>query len=220
MFNKKNLIYAALFLGSFVVMNVGIFFLLKATQPKVGKRIELAKASGAGVSEETKSADGSAKDSAKTVQPGDSAMASQSAAPIATDSIQSGVEKEIADAEKEAAGNANSGDKSGDNNSKSAQANQQATNSADSSGKSSQSDVAEVSASVKGGDAKQLGKLAKLLEGMKPVEAAGIIGQLSDDAIVSLVMKMKDRNAAKMLAALPVDQAGRIADRMSELATR
>jgi len=67
------------------------------------------------------------------------------------------------------------------------------------------------------GDEKQLKKLAKLLEGMKPSEAAAIASRLATADVVTLVMRMKDRKAAKMLAAMPVDKATRVAMRMSEL---
>jgi flagellar motility protein MotE (MotC chaperone) len=62
----------------------------------------------------------------------------------------------------------------------------------------------------------QMAKLGKLLESMKPDEAAAIASQLTIDQIVVLVMRMKDRAAGKMLAALPVDQAAQVAVKMSK----
>jgi len=79
--------------------------------------------------------------------------------------------------------------------------------------KSSETAVAAV------GDEKQMAKLAKLLESVKPGEAATIAARLDTDQIVALVMKMKDRSAGKMLAAMPPEQAAKIALRMSEMAT-
>jgi hypothetical protein len=64
---------------------------------------------------------------------------------------------------------------------------------------------------------KELAKLAKVLEGMKPAEAAAIASRLGTEEIVALVMKMKDRKAAKMMAELPVDLAAQVAERMSEM---
>jgi flagellar motility protein MotE (MotC chaperone) len=73
---------------------------------------------------------------------------------------------------------------------------------------------------VLAGDAQQVDKLAKLLESMKPVEAADIISHLTTDQIVALVMKMKERTAGRMLAALPIEQAAQVAERMSRTASR
>src|SRR5512136_2019009 len=47
MFNKKNLTWAGLFVASFLIINVGVYFVLKATQPKIGKRMEAVATKGA-----------------------------------------------------------------------------------------------------------------------------------------------------------------------------
>jgi flagellar motility protein MotE (MotC chaperone) len=64
---------------------------------------------------------------------------------------------------------------------------------------------------------KEISKLAKMLEGMKPVEAAAIAERLPDETIVQLVLRMKSRAGAKMMAALPVPIAASVAARMAEL---
>ncbi len=63
----------------------------------------------------------------------------------------------------------------------------------------------------------ELAKLAKMLEGMKPAEAAVIAERLPTDTIVQLVMRMKARSGAKMMASLPVPVAASVAERMTEL---
>lgn len=63
----------------------------------------------------------------------------------------------------------------------------------------------------------EISKLAKLLEGMKPDEAAVIAERLPTETIVQLVMRMKSRNGAKMMASLPVPVAASVATRMAEL---
>lgn len=63
----------------------------------------------------------------------------------------------------------------------------------------------------------EIAKLAKLLEGMKPAEAATIAEGLPTDTIVELVMRMKARSGAKMMASLPVPVAASVAERMAEL---
>ncbi|MCL4305000.1 hypothetical protein KJZ99_03745 [bacterium] len=65
--------------------------------------------------------------------------------------------------------------------------------------------------------AAELAKLAKMLEGMKPAEAAVIAERLPTDTIVQLVMRMKARSGAKMMASLPVPVAASVAERMTEL---
>ncbi|MCB9365972.1 MAG: hypothetical protein H6508_02120 [Calditrichaeota bacterium] len=63
----------------------------------------------------------------------------------------------------------------------------------------------------------EIAKLAKMLEGMKPTEAATIAERLPAETIVQLVMRMKARNGAKMMASLPVPLAASVAERMAEL---
>ncbi|MBK6766416.1 MAG: hypothetical protein IPG71_08885 [bacterium] len=66
-------------------------------------------------------------------------------------------------------------------------------------------------------DGAEIAKLAKVLEGMKPAEAAVIAERLPTDTIVELVMRMKARTGAKMMASLPVPVAANVATRMAEL---
>lgn len=63
----------------------------------------------------------------------------------------------------------------------------------------------------------EIAKLAKVLEGMKPAEAAVIAERLPTETIVELVMRMKSRSGAKMMASLPVPVAASVATRMAEL---
>lgn len=69
-------------------------------------------------------------------------------------------------------------------------------------------------------DSEELAKLAKLLESMKPDDAAAIVARLNTDQIIALVMRMKNRNGGKMLAALPDEKAASVAARMSQTASR
>lgn len=64
-------------------------------------------------------------------------------------------------------------------------------------------------------DPRQLQRLAKLLESMKPQQAAPIMSRLSDETIVALFMHMHERPAAKIMALLPVEQAARVSFLMS-----
>lgn len=82
---------------------------------------------------------------------------------------------------------------------------------------SSASAETEVNVSESPSSTAEISKLAKLLEGMKPDEAAVIAERLPTDTIVDLVMRMKSRNGAKMMASLPVPVAASVATRMAEL---
>jgi flagellar motility protein MotE (MotC chaperone) len=73
---------------------------------------------------------------------------------------------------------------------------------------------------VQAKDAASLAKLAKLLEAMKPAEAASVVSGLDTEQIVALVLKMKDRTAGRMLAALPPDVSVKVALRMSQAAVQ
>jgi len=65
-------------------------------------------------------------------------------------------------------------------------------------------------------DTKRIGRLAKIFEAMKADEAAPVIAQLSDDVTVSILLKMKERPAAKILSVLPVARAATISRLISQ----
>lgn len=67
------------------------------------------------------------------------------------------------------------------------------------------------------GDPRQLQRLAKLLGAMKPQQAAPIMTRLSDETIVALFMSMQERSAAKVMALLPVEQAARVSNLMTQM---
>lgn len=73
-----------------------------------------------------------------------------------------------------------------------------------------------VNAATKG-DSKELECLAKLLETMKPKAAAPIMVQLSDETIVALFMRMRERSAAKVMALLPVNRAASVSRLMTQM---
>jgi flagellar motility protein MotE (MotC chaperone) len=210
MFNKKSLIYAGLFVASFLVINVGVFFFLKMTQPKVGARItdsNTVHAAGDSLAHANATpVDSTLKDSTQQVAdastPADTAKNSDHAAALpAAEEVQPAVTEE-AQAPEETASQ------------------KPETEKAEAVDEQPADNTEAVVTAALAGDAKEMSKLAKLLESMKPGEAADIVSHLSTDQIVTLVMKMKDRSAGKMLAALPIEQAARVAERMSQTASR
>jgi len=203
-FNKKLLIPAGLFVAGFLVINVGMFFFLKATQPKVGGRVETQAAHVPADSLAPASAAVAKTDSSASAAP---QLASADTAAHADSIMPAPVETTVV----------------------SRVADEMAASAADTPVVEPEANVSEAPAepsadevveALQSGDSQQTAKLAKLLESMKPVEAADIASHLSTDQIVAVVMKMKDRTAGRMLAALPIEQAAQVAERMSQTASR
>jgi len=63
----------------------------------------------------------------------------------------------------------------------------------------------------------RMGSLAKLYDGMKPIQVAPLIAKLTDEQAVDVLLKMKPVNAAKILGALSPDRAARISAKMITL---
>lgn len=206
MFNKKILLYAGLFIASFFVINVGVFFFLKATQPKVGARAA-----------ETVAAHATADSLAhEQITHGDS-MHVDSARHLGDEHSLTSAAKEVNQAEE-----TNKQEIAEQKVEEKAQV-PAATAEAKTDIKEEDQPVEKtenIVAAALTGNANEMAKLAKLLESMKPDEAADIVSHLTTDQIVTLVMKMKDRSAGRMLAALPIEQAARVAERMSQTASR
>lgn len=211
---KKLLPTIGLYLGTFVVLNVAMFFLLKLTQP-VPSPSELAMGQ-----------DSTAHDSAHVALHDTSAVAEHAnteqstASGTLTDTTHAGVdamhgEQPAASVTHEQA--------------TVTEQTSQLTNVADStraenagavdslaSGDVPAIEEPEVATETEKSDL-EIAKLAKVLEGMKPAEAAVIAERLPTDTIVQLVMRMKARTGAKMMASLPVQVAASVAERMAEL---
>jgi flagellar motility protein MotE (MotC chaperone) len=65
-------------------------------------------------------------------------------------------------------------------------------------------------------DARQINRLARIFESMKPAEVAPVMSQLTDDVNVMILMKMKERPAGKILSEMPVSRAAAISRMISE----
>jgi flagellar motility protein MotE (MotC chaperone) len=218
---KQYLIYAGMFLGSFLVINVGMYFFLDMTQPDSSLVMNDA-------------ADSTAVHSDSSAVPEQELAAEEAPeqAVVPTDSIEAVAQEQPAPAtqfpdETVAALTEESHPEPEQNTEAVADEIPQDMffedeeipadsydETADIQPAVSQSAVPEQNLAP---NPKELAKLAKLLEGMKPAEAAAIASRLDIEEIVALVMKMKDRQAAKMMAELPVATAASVAQRMSEL---
>ncbi|MFZ5434420.1 MAG: hypothetical protein ACOZB3_11695 [Calditrichota bacterium] len=208
--NKKKLIMAVgLFLGSFIVINVGMFFFLKMTTPKIGPRADVPVAAHSDSLHHADSTmammDSTHVDSTVVEHP-DSTLAESTPADT-VDEMQPVVLAE--NAEPKAVETVIEAPKP--------------EPLADTTSALSEAPRKQAEATVQAvaeGDVREMAKLAKLLEAMKPADAAAIATRLNTDQIIALVMRMKDRTAGKMLAELPVEQAARVAARMSQTASR
>ncbi|KPL06202.1 hypothetical protein AMJ86_09465, partial [bacterium SM23_57] len=65
-------------------------------------------------------------------------------------------------------------------------------------------------------DATSINRLARIFESMKAKEAAPVMVQLSDNVNVTILMKMKERPAAKILSEMPVSRAAAISRMISQ----
>jgi flagellar motility protein MotE (MotC chaperone) len=211
---KKLLPTIGLYLGTFVVLNVAMFFLLKLTQPvpspselSMGHdstghdstHVELTDSTAAlEHSEEHGLTDNSALTDASH-SAGEPAHAEQHTTEVAHEQAAT---KEPAPAETQIGEGA------------------QTENAAmvDSTATGDEVAIEQPEATEGAGKSDlEIAKLAKILEGMKPAEAAVIAERLPTDTIVQLVMRMKARTGAKMMASLPVPVAASVAERMAEL---
>jgi flagellar motility protein MotE (MotC chaperone) len=210
MFNKKLLMTIGMALGSFLVINVAMFFFLKTTQPKMGARSDTEKVAAVKTADSLAAKEHAAKTDSlphpelAAATGKDSTLASE----IHADSAKIPAETApvMAAMAEESPSLAPETTKPSPDTAKSA-----APTEANAS-----TNAESAVAAAKTGDSVELAKLAKLLESLKPNEAADIASQLNTEQIVALVMKMKDRTAGKMLAALPVEQAARVAAKMSQ----
>ena len=205
---KKYIKPAGLFAGSLVVINVGIYFLLQATTPKIGPRAGEAELAADSLHSDSlqalASADSVLADSAlETAHLADTTAVEENNAPPLAEPVVAEVMPPPAS--EEPAG---------------AALEEEPDFESESLTDAPPPDAESAAQAVKEGDWKEIAKLAKYLESMKPADAAAIASQLESDQIIVLMMRMKDRTAGKILAELPVEQAARIAARMSQTASR
>lgn len=211
---KKLLATIGLYLGTFVILNVAMFFLLKLTQP-VPSPSELAMAHD---STAHGSLSDAAHDSTELAEHADTELtnAHESATDVSHTNADTAHEEQSADnVTHELAVVAEQAPVLTDVTDSTHTETPEAEDSL-ASGDVPAIDDPDVVAESGKSDL-EIAKLAKVLEGMKPAEAAVIAERLPTDTIVQLVMRMKARTGAKMMASLPVPVAASVAERMAEL---
>jgi flagellar motility protein MotE (MotC chaperone) len=65
-------------------------------------------------------------------------------------------------------------------------------------------------------DLKKPVKLAKIVESMPADDAAKMLEPLADDIVIDILLRIKQRQAAKIMAALPSARAARLSDRIMQ----
>ncbi len=60
----------------------------------------------------------------------------------------------------------------------------------------------------------KLYNLAKIYDGMDPVQLAGVMSGINDSIVVEILPKMKSQKASKILESMPADRAARISTKL------
>ena len=60
----------------------------------------------------------------------------------------------------------------------------------------------------------KLYNLAKIYDGMDPVQLAGVMSGINDSIVVAILPKMKSQKASKILESMPADRAARISTKL------
>ena len=63
---------------------------------------------------------------------------------------------------------------------------------------------------------KKVARLVRIVDKMKPVEAAKIFANLDDEFVMQILIRMKERNAAKILTEMPASRAARLTSKIGE----
>ncbi len=212
---KKMLLQIGIYLGIFIVLNVGMFFLLKMTQPKSAVLDAALHGDSTAVQAEDStsiSEDQEFDEAPEMVEESGDASGEH----VQADSGQHDESTEQAKVLASADG-AKSDQKAEATESESSLSDLEAEHVDEEGTDSLAASEDDVVLSETPKSTAEISKLAKLLEGMKPNEAAVIAERLPTETIVQLVMRMKSRNGAKMMASLPVPVAASVATRMAEL---
>ena len=211
---KKKLIQIGIYVGIFAVLNVGMFFLLKMTQPKSAVLDAALHGDSTAVHETDSTVVHEDKefDDAPEIAEENSDATSDSAQHGGHDSNVNSETAQNADHVTDTHGTQGTAD-SHASLTENGEELLTAGDEVDSTQVSEQEALLEETPK----STAEISKLAKLLEGMKPGEAAVIAERLPTETIVQLVMRMKSRNGAKMMASLPVPVAASVATRMAEL---
>ncbi len=220
-----------LFVGSFVLINAAMYFLLKGTQPKsaipsLSAKSVLSDSTVHGTAATRPPVQTAAEVKKDTMATG---ATSSPPAPVETATQQEMKEPPVTDisgqegsqmaATEPAETYESAGESQGQTepDAESDESGEPDAQMAPSEEQSNDVEAEDLSNVVTEGDPRQVKRLAKLLEAMKPQQAALIVTRLPEDTIVAVFMRMRERPAAKILALLPVEQAARVSQHMIQM---
>jgi len=66
---------------------------------------------------------------------------------------------------------------------------------------------------------RRVARLVRIVDKMKAAEAASIFANLDDEFVLQLLMRMKERNAAKVLSEMPASRAARLTSMINDQAS-
>ena len=75
-------------------------------------------------------------------------------------------------------------------------------------------DVTEKAQAQKREEEERLYNLAKIYEGVDPVQLAVVMANMDDSLVVAILQKMKSQKAGKILESMPVERAAKISSKL------
>jgi flagellar motility protein MotE (MotC chaperone) len=208
-----------LFVGSFVLINAAMYFLLKGTQPKSTIPAMSIQSSPSDSTVQAAAVTPPAQTTAAAKKDTTAAQETSPATPVETPTQQETKESPVAESGGQEESSTATTESAGEY--ETPTGSQEQTEPTAEFNESEEPDVnipaEELSNVATQGNPRQIQRLAKVLEAMKPEQAALIVTRLPDDTIVAVFMKMRERPAAKILALLPVEQAARISQLMIQI---
>jgi|GEM_PF-6206311 len=66
---------------------------------------------------------------------------------------------------------------------------------------------------------KRVARLVRIVDKMKPADAASIFSKLDDEFVLQILMRMKERNAAKVLTEMPASRAAKLSSMITNKAS-
>jgi flagellar motility protein MotE (MotC chaperone) len=67
---------------------------------------------------------------------------------------------------------------------------------------------------------RRVDRLVRIVDKMSPNQVADIFSKLDDDFVVQMLLRMNERNAAKVLTVMPASRAARLSQKIGEIATQ
>ena len=63
---------------------------------------------------------------------------------------------------------------------------------------------------------KRVSRMVRIIDKMKPAKSASVMARLEDEFVIQVLLRMKARNAAKVMSVMPAARAARLSKMMTE----